>query len=279
MKASIWSGYLKEESPETMLSLVRQAGWRFVELADEHGAVLEARSSAEAEARALRRRAEDSGVSIEQGHLQLQADIAALEPRPVLDSLKRRLDLYAALGLRNAVLHPGGKARLDLGLPAAEIQDLRIASLLELCAHLRGSGLRICLENIPGTLSECDELLGAIAQVGDPDLGICLDTGHLNVGTRDQAGFVRKAGKRLGALHVSDNDGVQDTHMAPYARGTVDWPPFISALSEIEYGGLFNLEVPGENRCPREIRLCKLRYLRELVALMLGEEIDATADR
>lgn len=279
MKASIWSGYLKDESPETMLAMVRDAGWRFVELADEHGEELEARGGAESAGRALRRVAADRGVSIEQGHLQLSADIAAVDPGPTIDALKRRMDLYAAVGIRNAVLHPGGKERLSLGSPLQEIHERRIMSLRELCAHVRGSGLRICLENIPGTLAECAELLEAISCVGEPDLGICLDTGHLNLCSGDQVGFVRQAGERLFALHVSDNDGTKDQHVAPYARGTISWPPFVAAVSDIGYDGLFNLEVPGENRCPIAIRLRKLRYMRELVDLMLEVKTDETADR
>ena len=33
---------------------------------------------------------------------------------------------------------------------------------------------------------------------------------------------------------------------------------------------IFNLEIPGENRAPRAVRLAKLKYLKELLELMLA---------
>jgi hypothetical protein len=45
----------------------------------------------------------------------------------------------------------------------------------------------------------------------------------------------------------------------------------MSALYEVGYEGIFNFEVPRENRCPMEIRLAKLDYARRLAELMVNK--------
>ena len=79
--------------------------------------------------------------------------------------------------------------------------------------------------------------------VGVDNLGICLDTGHLNLVDGDQAAFIDKCGSHLKALHLADNLGQNDNHMLPYSAGTVDWERVIGALKKNNYSGLFNFEV------------------------------------
>ena len=45
----------------------------------------------------------------------------------------------------------------------------------------------------------------------------------------------------------------------------------VAAFHEIGYNGLWNLEVPGEERAPRAIRDLKLSYARRLVEHMLSQ--------
>jgi sugar phosphate isomerase/epimerase len=99
---------------------------------------------------------------------------------------------------------------------------------------------------------------------------LCLDTGHALVCKVDSAAFIRTAGARLKALHVADNLGTDDHHMLPYGRGKVNWPAILEALRDTGYAGLFNFEVPGENRCPVPIRLAKLDYALALAGHMIA---------
>ena len=99
------------------------------------------------------------------------------------------------------------------------------------------------------------------------NLGICLDTGHLNLSEApDQTAFIRQAGKHIKALHIADNDGTSDQHILPFARGTVDITAVIRELKAIDYDGLYNMEIPGESRCPMEIRSIKLGYIQKVFA-------------
>ena len=115
-------------------------------------------------------------------------------------------------------------------------------------------------------------MLRLVNSVSGSELGLCLDTGHLNMAGGNCADFVRKAGKKLKALHITDSIRERDDHIFPHGAGTIDWKEFMKALREVGYEGLFNFEVPRENRCPMKIRLAKLDYARRLGQLMIQED-------
>lgn len=71
------------------------------------------------------------------------------------------------------------------------------------------------------------------------------------------------------ATHISDNLGAHDDHLMPYG-GRINWQPVVDALRDVDYKRLFNLEIPGENRCPLEIIRLKARHARELLRKMLN---------
>ena len=49
--------------------------------------------------------------------------------------------------------------------------------------------------------------------------------------------------KRLGALHIHDNNYREDTHTIPYDRACkMDWNKITTALGEIDYKGDFTYE-------------------------------------
>ncbi len=270
MQAGVWTSFLIDQTPEEMIQTFAAQQWFRLELSDEHAQVLLGRGAPAATGQALRAAAESYGVAFPQGHLWLSCDLCARDERFVLDTLRRWLDLFVALGVRAAVLHPGGRELTEEGASPAAIQSIRVKRLALLCQHIRGSEMSICLENV-GNCGEIDDLLAIVGAVGQDNLGICLDTGHLNMGSRDQAGFIRAAGSHLRAMHLADNEGQTDQHLMPYGRGTVDWGTVMASLGAIRYGGLLNLEVPGESHgVPLAIRLAKLDYLHRVMDYLVG---------
>lgn len=270
MQPGMWTSYLIECSPEEMVERFAEKEWFQLELSTEHGEALLERGDPATVGREFAQFAADRGVSFPQGHLWLTCDIATDGQEEMLELLKKWLDLFAAIGVRAGVLHPGGNEMRRRSASAEEILERQVQVLRQLCDHTRGTGLVISLENVSGT-PEAEDLLAIIAAVGAENLGICLDTGHLNMASGDQAGFIRTAGSCLKALHIADNEGKSDQHLMPYGRGTVDWAAVMSALKELPYEGLVNLEIPGENRVPMEILLAKLDYLKEVMGYMVGE--------
>ena len=53
-----------------------------------------------------------------------------------------------------------------------------------------------------------------------------------------------KLGSLLKILHIHDNFGTEDYHLAP-GIGTIDWKAFAGALRKIGYEGVFSLEING----------------------------------
>ena len=70
----------------------------------------------------------------------------------------------------------------------------------------------------------------------------CLDTGHAFVAGYEPADFAKALGDRLRVLHVHDNLGMQDQHVAPFA-GEINWESFMASLKNIGFNGVFSFEV------------------------------------
>ena len=274
---SVWSSYFTELSPEAMVDEFVRAGFSCTEFSDEHGAVLLDRVSGipngpEKAGSELKRYADDKGFTFPQGHLFLKVDLCSDE---AVDVLKRWLDLFVALDIRAGVLHAAGG--IDLS-PEARF-DRWVRALTALTDHLEGTNMSIALENLRLENTSAEDLLTLIHTVGSNHLGICLDTGHLNLARSQglvpysQSEFIRKAGDKLIALHIADNDTSRDQHLMPFGNGNVDWKDVMTGLRDINYQGLFNLEIPGErNHCPLSLRRAKLPYIHTMCREMLSDD-------
>ena len=271
MQPGIWTSYLFDTTPEEMVEAFAARGWYHLELSTEHGQALLERGDPAGTGERFGDFAADRGVSFPQGHLWLTADITAPNQHEVVDELRQWLDLFVAAGVRAAVLHPSGVPKARETRPPETVLDLQVKALRALTTHLQGTDTAICLENVSAA-PEAGDLLRIIEATGDDHLGICLDTGHLNMASGDQAGFIRAAGAHLKALHLADNEGQSDQHLMPYGKGTVDWAIVVHELRQLPYEALFNLEIPGENRAPIPVLLAKLDYLKELMRVLLAAE-------
>ena len=270
-KLAVWTAYYVDLSPEDAVIETKKWGIDAAELSDEHGLMLLKRGNPAETGREFKKFLDEQNFTMTQGHLWLACKMCSSDSA-VYDLLKW-IDLYDAIGIKNAVLHCDGIAA-EKDLSAEEKYARNIEKLKIVEAHIKENGLsiRICLENLKGIFATADELNGIIDQLDDTCFGICLDTGHLNLCDRDQVTFIRKAGNRLGALHIADNEGEKDQHMMPYGKGNIKWDLVVKTLREIDYGGLFNLEIPGERLAPLPVRGYKLEYIRKCYEYMLTIE-------
>jgi len=266
MRPGIWSSFFSDLSPEDMVRTFALKGWRHLEMSSEHAEALLRRGNPATVGKAFSGYAQDHKVCFPQGHLWLECDIADPEQPGTIDDLKKWLDLFVAIGIHAAVIHPGGKALRASGAGQKTIHDLNVVALNSLARHVQNTPLLLCVENMWETPIETFFTL--MDAMSSPQIAICLDTGHLHVSKGNPELFIRYAGPRLKALHIADNDGSKDQHLMPYGRGTIAWDAVMNALGECNYSGLLNLEIPGERQGPIEIRQMKLDYFQNVLTFM-----------
>jgi D-psicose/D-tagatose/L-ribulose 3-epimerase len=138
-----------------------------------------------------------------------------------------------------------------------------------LAAYAAGCMVRLCVEHVPGrALPTAAVTLDWLERLGHPRLGLLLDVGHCLISNEDAAAVVRRAGDRLGYVHLDDNDGVGDLH----------WPLFTGHLTEqqladtmralqtIGYRGALALELNPANADP----VAALRDGKRVMERILG---------
>ena len=76
---------------------------------------------------------------------------------------------------------------------------------------------------------------------GEKCFAFCLDTGHALLLGKDIYTAIMQIGERLETLHIHDNDGKGDQHLAPY-MGCLDWKRFVKGLRDVGYQGALSFE-------------------------------------
>ena len=198
----------------------------------------------------IRAAAEKHGIEISQVHGPWPTKDTTEESRTqVWEFMHRAVYGTYLMGAKHLVIHPQmpfGHNPQDEDADAAEA--MTVALMRDLMPDCEKYGVTLCLENMPflnQRISVIERIVAAVAQVDSPNIGICLDTGHVNVFKGQDLGeAVRIAAPYLKVLHIHDNDGRRDAHRLPYL-GTADWDSFAKALAEIGYTGTLSLETSG----------------------------------
>ena len=183
------------------------------------------------------------------------------------------------VGCSHIVVHPccDGSARYP-SLTKEEDYKWNIAFYSYLIPTLKETGVTCCLENMYcqdwGTkktyLSACSDMnetlryldeLNGIA--GEKLFAFCLDIGHCLLLGIDPCDALVKLGDKVELLHIHDNDGFGDLHIAPYL-GVCNWERFLKGLHAIGYKGNLSFETAAINRkFPKEV-------LPEVLGLIAG---------
>ena len=142
---------------------------------------------------------------------------------------RQLLDAAAILRPRAAVFHAGYdkwrySGRTDIWLHNSLDTWNRV---MDAAARI---GMRVAVENVFDETP--DALAQLIEQIGSPDFGFCFDTGHCNLfSTVPLERWFERLGRSLVEVHLHDNDGTADSHLAVGA-GTVDFAKFFGLLRE-----------------------------------------------
>ncbi len=181
----------------------------------------------------------DNGITCNQSHAPFPSVL-----QPVRDYLKRAIECSAIAGAEICVIHPCND------LSAQENADF----YFELLPFAKQHGVKIATENMwnwdnvnnhacHAACSHHDDFLAHINTVNDEFFVACLDIGHaemfgLNT-TAEQC--ILTLGNSLQALHLHDNDKINDSHQIPFSM-KIDFEKVVRALKKIGYKGYFTLE-------------------------------------
>ncbi len=130
------------------------------------------------------------------------------------------------------------------------------------------SNIRLAIENMESIeeIYSAEDLLAIVQEVDRS--GICLDVGHANIIGLDIPSFIRKAGDKLIATHIHDNNGISDLHLLP-GLGTIRWEEVMKAFRE-SYSGYINYEAMYFSRnLPASFRGETLRLAGEIGSWLL----------
>jgi sugar phosphate isomerase/epimerase len=178
------------------------------------------------------------------------ADLTESLRQASLAEMRRSLEVAAELGAKKVVLHPsmaGGMGAFVLNTVKGYAFDF----LSEMVAAAHCLDVMICLENMfpRNRLGvEPDDLEEIFLSF--PSLKLTLDTGHANINDRRGRRLKELAsrfGQRIGHLHVSDNQGTRDDHLA-VGQGTIRFADLVMRLKDAGYDDTVTLEIFDKNR-------------------------------
>jgi sugar phosphate isomerase/epimerase len=133
--------------------------------------------------------------------------------------------------------------KVDPAFRWGDLWDWLVDSIGACADEAERAGLMFCLEPRVGEIvSNTDALLRLMEAVDNDTFGAVLDTGHQHAQKEILPLSVEKLGRRIHYLHVSDNDGQTNEHLA-LGRGTVDWDGVFLALKKHAFSGYVAVDV------------------------------------
>ncbi len=182
----------------------------------------------------------------------------------------------AAIGIEKFIVHPSAEPiKADKRRERMDCAKLSLASLAEIADN---EGAVMCVEDLPRScLGRNSEEIAELTSVDDR-LRLCLDTNHLFTETLPD--YIRKFGKKIVTIHVSDYDFLNERHWLP-GEGDIDWQGVIAALKEVGYSGpwLYEISFDRPESIVADRALTCEDFVRNARELFAGEKPTVFAKR
>lgn len=172
-----------------------------------------------------------------------------------LEASLRSIEACGMLGIPNIVVHTGYS--LDYTYPTDKETYFKANEpfLRALIPAMEKWNVTVCIENsAEGNMGpqyffmSGQDMNDFIDFMGHPLLGGCWDIGHGHMRNIPPHDELVSLGKNLTAVHIHDNNGIADEHIAPFF-GTIDMDSVMQGLIDADYKGYFTFESDGFLPC------------------------------
>ena len=183
----------------------------------------------------------------------------------LLKKISRIIDISADFKLKFVTFHPepsfpggGGRKKQEMDYqqpgPRKRYREAFPRVFKEAARYASRYGITLTIENmLPHPFGNYmigpAEIISLIKDVGEPNVGACLDSGHAVLAGQPPEMFIKELGRLLKETHFQDTLWPEGTSAAgmdlhrPPGIGSIDWVKVMDALEEIGYPGVVNFEL------------------------------------
>lgn len=185
-------------------------------------------------------------------------DITGDAAQPVLDLMYSAIDRASALGAKR------GYMVTPSAYPSDDTQFLN--SIRSLADRAASAGMKLCIEPHPGRSIPTDAAcLAFVRKTEHENVHVLVDFGHCLITGEVPSESIRNAGDRLGYVHMDDNHGVTDDHVALF-DGVLKAPvieDFLETLVSLPYDGGLGIEFKLTTPSPMSALVQARDFIRE----------------
>lgn len=189
-----------------------------------------------------------------------------------MEKVKRAIEIAGMLEAKICVVHP------------CVFSDNQFEHNMEMYHTLepyaKNSGVKLALENmwgwdkirnsiVPNVCSTAEDFNRYVDALNPENFTACLDLGHCGLVGENAASMIIDMGKRIGCVHIHDNDNIHDSHTLPYLS-KMDWDSILKAFADIDYSGNFTYEADSFLRIfPDEMLPACERFMHDVGVEMI----------
>jgi len=188
-------------------------------------------------------------------------DISSTDPairQNGLDYLKTCIDITDNVGanmLSGPMYSATGKTNLLSKQEKHEQWSYAVENIQSTATYAAASGIKLAVEPLnrfeTDFINTVDQAMNFLSRVDMDNVGLLLDTFHMNIEEIDIAAAIRRAGSKLFNFHACSND------RGTPGRDHINWPQIKTALADISYDGCMVIESfnPGITEIARAVSL------------------------
>ena len=167
--------------------------------------------------------------------------------RSTIEMYKRVIELGSDLRVPY-LLVLSGRVHAFFPPPLASLRSWLAEAVAELAPFAAEAGMRLLLENVPGTMmATSEDVLDMWTRVGDARVGVNLDMCNAySAGERPEEAF-RRLKDHVALVHLADR-GPEHHEKQPIGTGIVDYAAVGAALTAAGYDGYSMLEIVTTDR-------------------------------